>query len=91
MVTSIRIAGALIAGLIVAGCATTKDAGSQAVLPRSADNAACVSQTATRIPASNENCSRAGRTYTSEDIERTGQTSTADALQLMDPSITVHR
>jgi hypothetical protein len=36
-------------------------------------------------------CSSApGRTYSDEDMERTGQTNVGDALQLLDPSITVH-
>ena len=30
------------------------------------------------------------RTYSQKDIERTGQTNVGDALQMLDPSITVH-
>jgi uncharacterized lipoprotein YmbA len=30
------------------------------------------------------------RTYSQEDVQRTGQTDVAHALQMLDPSITVH-
>jgi hypothetical protein len=32
----------------------------------------------------------AGRAYTQEDIDRTGKTDAGHALQMLDPSITVH-
>jgi hypothetical protein len=35
-------------------------------------------------------CAGFGRTYTQEDIQRTGQPTTAQALRLLDPSLTVH-
>ena len=44
--------------------------------------------TASRIP---NRCSTSPvRTYSQEDVERTGQTDVANALQMLDPSITVH-
>jgi hypothetical protein len=30
------------------------------------------------------------RTYSKEDVDRTGQTDVANALRMLDPSITVH-
>jgi hypothetical protein len=52
---------------------------------------ACNQDTASRIPMRPGECSSApGRTYSDQDIERTGQTNVGDALQLLDPSITTH-
>jgi len=50
----------------------------------------CVADTATRIPLKERDCAGFGRTYTQEDIQRTGQPDTAQALRLLDPSLTVH-
>jgi hypothetical protein len=50
----------------------------------------CVADTATRIPVKERDCAGFGRTYTQQDIQRTGQTDTAQALRLLDPSLTVH-
>jgi hypothetical protein len=44
--------------------------------------------TASRIP--NQCSASPVRTYSQEDVQRTGQTDVADALQMLDPSITVH-
>ena len=35
-------------------------------------------------------CNVAGRTYTQDDIDRTGKTDAGQALQMLDPSISVH-
>jgi hypothetical protein len=51
----------------------------------------CPQATASRIPVQPGECSATpGRTYSNEDGERTGQTNVGDALQMMDPSISVH-
>jgi hypothetical protein len=51
----------------------------------------CSQATASRIPRNPEECSPSpGRTYSQADVERTGQTNVGDALQMLDPSITVH-
>jgi hypothetical protein len=47
--------------------------------------------TGSRIAGDGTNCLAIGCPYTSDDIRRTGATTAGDALQLMDPSITVHR
>ncbi len=47
--------------------------------------------TATRIPMRTGECSSTpGRSYSNEEVERTGQTNVGDALQMLDPSISVH-
>jgi len=51
----------------------------------------CSLPTASRIPAKSDECSAVpGRTYSETDVERTGQTNAADALRMLDPTITVH-
>jgi hypothetical protein len=35
-------------------------------------------------------CAAFGRAYTQQDLQRTGQADTAQALRLLDPSLTVH-
>jgi outer membrane cobalamin receptor len=51
----------------------------------------CVVSSASRIPERSDQCSvTPGRAYTQQDIERTGQTNVGDALQMLDPSISVH-
>jgi hypothetical protein len=54
-------------------------------------NRPCSQETASRIPARPGDCSATpGRTYSNEDVERTGQTNVGEALQMLDPSISVH-
>jgi hypothetical protein len=69
-----------------AGCAHTPPA----TPPYQATEAAapCV-KTGSRLPS--ENCSTApGRSYTKDDVDRTGAITTQDALRQLDPSITIH-
>jgi hypothetical protein len=56
-----------------------------------ATNPPCRQDTASRIPMRPGECAATpGRTYTDQDMQRTGQTNVGDALQLLDPSITTH-
>jgi hypothetical protein len=77
---------AVVSALAV-GCTTTAP-------PRTAAAAAtrpCPQDSASRIPMRPGECSSSpGRTYSDKDMERTGQTDVGDALQMLDPSITVH-
>jgi hypothetical protein len=50
-----------------------------------------LTETGSRISPAPPKCRGIGRSYSSDDIQRTGQTSAADALGLLDPSVTVHR
>ena len=50
-------------------------------------NKTCITS-ASRIPQNN--CSAPGQTYTHDDIDRTGQTNAAQALQMLDPAISAH-
>jgi len=92
MTTYLRATSAIATVLVLTACAAStagvkpKAAASDAV----AQNPACLSQTGSRIPVNNANCSALGRSYSSKDINLTGSTTADDALRLMDPSITVH-
>jgi len=50
----------------------------------------CVPDRATRIPVKEADCAGSGRTYTPEDILRTGAADPGQALRLLDPALTVH-
>jgi len=73
-------------------CSTTSPPSSETRTAAAAAPAqACVPETASRLPMRPGACSSVpGRSYSNEDIERTGQTNVGDALGLLDPSITVH-
>jgi len=91
MMAYVRIAAVIVAGAMC-GCATTADNAKPkpAVAAATAKDPTCLTDTGSRI-SGNSKCRGFGRSYSSEDIDRTGQTSAASALALMDPSITVHR
>jgi hypothetical protein len=90
MSATMRFLGAAAAGLMLFGCAATpqnpnpKPAASAAVTDRT-----CLTDTGSQI-VSKSSCRGYGRSYSGEDIDRTGKTTAADALGLLDPSIVVH-
>ena len=48
----------------------------------------CVTSTGSRIPRKEGECmAQAGRTFSKEDIDRTGETNISEALRKLDPSI----
>ena len=49
----------------------------------------CVAEVATRIAVRPTECAALGRTYTQENILRTGAPDTAHALQQLDPAVTI--
>jgi hypothetical protein len=92
MPTYLRVTSAIAIALILAACAaTTADVKPKAAAPGAlAQNPACLSQTGSRIAGNDGKCSAIGRSYSSDDINRTGSTTAGEALQLLDPSITIH-
>jgi hypothetical protein len=91
MTAYMRIAIVILAGAALFGCATTADnAKPKPAVAAAAKDPTCLTDTGSRI-SGNSKCRGFGRSYSSQDIDRTGQTSAGDALALMDPSITVHR
>jgi hypothetical protein len=89
MTMSLRAAGVIASFLVVTGCATDskRTAASPSDVTR---NSACLTQTGNRIAAKDSNCTEFGRSYSSDDVSRTGATTAGEALRLMDPSVTVH-
>ena len=88
MTACLRPIGAIGLAVLLAGCA----AGSSpkpATESRLAQNSQCMPQSGTRIAAHEPDYSIVGRCYSRTDIERTGATTAADALPLLDPAITV--
>jgi outer membrane cobalamin receptor len=92
MSTYLRATGAIATVLMLAACA----APTTAVKPKAAapdalaQNPGCLTQTGSRITRSGEKCTANGRSYSSDDIDRTGATTVAEALRTLDPSITIH-
>jgi hypothetical protein len=72
-------------------------AGSNAAVKRDAstastaqNNPACLKETGSRVPSAGASCSGFGRSYSSDDISRTGSPTVGGSLRLLDPSLTVH-
>jgi hypothetical protein len=70
--------------LTVAACATPAGVAPHAAAPQTI--AGCVPGT---IPAPND-CKYFGAVHTQQQMQQSGATNTADALRLLDPSLTVH-
>jgi len=85
--------------LCVAGCATSPStsgtgkpetaATTQAAATTKALPAGCVSETGTRIPVSQSDCTGPGRVWTNQDVKSTGATDAAQALRQLDPTVTI--
>jgi hypothetical protein len=89
MSATMRIAGAIISGLVLFGCAATPQSKPAATAAMNDPN--CLTETGSRVSAGKAACRGFGRSYSHDDIDRTGLTNAADALATLDPSITVHR
>lgn len=90
MAAYMRIAGVIVAGVTLFGCATTTPDAKSKAATAAVKDPTCLTETGSRISGGPTKCKGYGRAYSSDDIDRTGQTSAADALALLDPSITVH-
>jgi len=74
---------------LLAGCAATPRA--QPQQQTASASSACATQVASRIPTRPGECAVSPtRSYSERDIQNTGQVDAGSALQLLDPSITVH-
>ena len=91
MNATLRATGSILAALVLFGCAATSQNAKPAVTTAAADNPICLTQTGSRISAGKSDCMAFGRSYSSQDIDRTGATSAGGALRLLDPSLTVHQ
>jgi hypothetical protein len=73
--------------LTLAACATTPQPQPQAVAKAQKPAAACVPQTASRLPVKDDECSAFGATYGSKELQSTGQPYADQQLQMLDPSV----
>lgn len=74
---------AIVAATVLAGCAT-HPARTAAATP--APN--CVKETGSRIQAPDDKCANVpGSAYSQDDLQRTGEIDTAEALRKLDPRI----
>jgi hypothetical protein len=88
MIVDSRPLRAITAGLLLAGCTAANVKPQPPAASAERSDRTCLTATGSRISAP---CSAIGRAYSGEDIQRTGATSAAEALRLLDPSITVSR
>jgi hypothetical protein len=85
-----RFSSAAAAALMLFGCAATPhNPNSNPAASAAVNDRNCLTDTGSQI-ASKSSCRGYGRSYSSDDIDRTGKTTAADALGVLDPSITVH-
>ena len=90
MSATMRFLSAAAAGLMLFGCAATpQNPNSKPAASAALKDPNCLTDTGSQI-ASKSGCRGYGRSYSSDDIDRTGKTTAADALGLLDPLITVH-
>jgi hypothetical protein len=50
----------------------------------------CTQETGSRLPPKKDSCAGVGRSYSRDDIDRTGAVTAGGALRLMDPSVSGH-
>jgi len=77
--------------VLLASCASTPPAPqtAKATSPSSSGSpAGCVNKTASRLPSRPEDCAGFGNSHSQDALKSTGQTDAANALQLLDPSVT---
>jgi hypothetical protein len=86
MLRPILLTGTCLMALL-AGCATQ---GHPQQAAKAQGTAGCVQDTGSRLPRTPGSCPALGRTYTGDDLQRTGEENVGEALQKLDPSITVH-
>jgi hypothetical protein len=67
--------------------AASKPAATAAV----AKDPACMTRTGSRIPVKTKGCTGFGRSYSTEDLKRTGATNVGSALRVLDSSIAAPR
>lgn len=86
MRTSIRLISMI--GLIVGLAACAATAPTAPPQAAASHDPSCLKQTGSRLPVGATGCAGSGRSYSSDDINRTGATTAGAALPLLDPSLT---
>jgi len=83
------LAVSMLAAALAAGCATAPPAGKQAAANATdaTAKAFCVRETGSRIQPKPGDCIGPGRTYSRDELERTGEFTSAEALKKLDPRL----
>jgi hypothetical protein len=90
MSVTVRFLSVIVSGLVLFGCAATpQNPGSKPPATAAIKDPNCLTETGSLI-ATKSGCRGFGRSYSYDDLQRTGEFFPADALSLLDPSITVH-
>jgi hypothetical protein len=74
----------------LAACTSAPSTRADAARVAETQRNSCLKETGTRLPPPPGQCAGFGRSYSSEEIDRTGRTDAGAALQMLDPSITTH-
>jgi len=91
MLKSSTLALVILGALLCTAIANADDAKPAPQPAHASSPSTCMRDTATRIKLAPGECSAsAGRSYSKEDVDRTGKTTAGGALRLMDPSVTIH-
>jgi len=88
MRNSIRVVGVIASMLVISACAATSPNAKPQTASATQDPT-CLKQTGGRVPGRDADCAGYGRTYSKDDINRTGAETPGQALGLLDPSVTV--
>ena len=88
MLNKLLAAGWLALALAACAGAPPRDTTKSAAAAAATAPAGCVGETGSRIPQ--DACAGVGRSYTQEEIQRTGAVDTGRALRLLDPALSVH-
>ncbi len=88
MTSPMRVVSLIASLLVIAACAATTP-GAKPQAAAVAQNPTCLKQTGSRLPAGDAGCKGTGYSYSSDDINRTGETTAGDALRQLDPSVTI--
>jgi hypothetical protein len=91
MTTHLRVVSAIVTALALAACAaTTPNVRPNTASAAATQNPACLTQTGSHIAGDRADCMAFGRSYSKGEIDTTGKVNLGDALQILDPSISVH-
>ncbi len=74
---------------LLAGCATQGPPRSSASAS-AAPPAGCVKDTGSRVAPKTGTCVNFGRSWSGDDLRSTGEADVGDALQKLDPAVTIH-
>lgn len=83
-----KIIACLCLTLGMAACASTPSAPAQPKTAAAQQPPGCVPATASRLPQDPNACGAFGRSYSKDELDRTGQPYLNDSLRMLDPSIT---